>query len=169
VPVTAKLFQRFYERFGDEITNELVDWFNNVDATYRSDLREINELNFGRFDAKVEQRFAESDARTERRFAEFDRNWEKRFSELDAKWEKRFSELDAKWEKRFSELEATLERRFTEIEVRWEKRFAGVEARIGDLRVELHAMKSDLIKWMFLFWTGALIAQAGLIFALLRR
>jgi len=28
-------------------------------ATYRSDLREINELNFARFDAKLEQRLAE--------------------------------------------------------------------------------------------------------------
>jgi hypothetical protein len=30
-----------------------------VDATYRSDLRELNELNFARFDAKLEQRIAE--------------------------------------------------------------------------------------------------------------
>jgi hypothetical protein len=27
-----------------------------VDATYRADLRELDELNFQRFDAKVEQR-----------------------------------------------------------------------------------------------------------------
>ena len=27
-----------------------------VDATYRSDLRALNELNFARFDAKLEQR-----------------------------------------------------------------------------------------------------------------
>jgi hypothetical protein len=31
-----------------------------VDAAYRSDLRELNELNFARFDARLEQRFAES-------------------------------------------------------------------------------------------------------------
>ena len=30
-----------------------------MDATYRSDLRELNELNFARFDAKLEQRLAE--------------------------------------------------------------------------------------------------------------
>ena len=34
VPVTAKLSRKFYERFGDDIANELVDWFNMVDATY---------------------------------------------------------------------------------------------------------------------------------------
>ena len=70
MPVTAKLSKLFYERLGEQVTNELVEWFNSVDATYRSDLREMNEANFARFDAKVEQRFAESDARMERRFAE---------------------------------------------------------------------------------------------------
>ena len=59
MPVTARLSRRFYETFGDEIANELVQWFNQVDATYRGDLREINELNFARFDAKIEQRIAE--------------------------------------------------------------------------------------------------------------
>lgn len=59
MPVTAKLSRKFYEKFGDEITNELVDWFNKVDATYRSELKELNELNFARFDAKLEQRIAE--------------------------------------------------------------------------------------------------------------
>jgi hypothetical protein len=36
-----------------------VDWFNAVDETYRTDLRELNDLNFARFDAKLEQRLAE--------------------------------------------------------------------------------------------------------------
>ena len=59
MPVTARLSRKFYETFGEDVTNELVDWFNSVDATYRADLRELNELNFARFDAKLEQRLAE--------------------------------------------------------------------------------------------------------------
>lgn len=59
MPVTARLSRLFYERLGEQIANELVDWFNSVDATYRSDLRELNEQNFARFDAKLEQRTAE--------------------------------------------------------------------------------------------------------------
>jgi hypothetical protein len=59
VPVTAKLSKRFYDVLGEDIANELVDWFNAVDVTYRTDLRELNELNFARFDAKLEQRLAE--------------------------------------------------------------------------------------------------------------
>jgi len=70
MPVTAKLSREFYERLGENLANELVDWFNAVDATYRADLRELNELNFQRFDAKLEQRLAQMDAKWERRMAE---------------------------------------------------------------------------------------------------
>ncbi len=59
MPVTAKLSRKFYEKLGDDVANELVEWFNAVDATYRADLREFNELNFARFDAKQEQRLAQ--------------------------------------------------------------------------------------------------------------
>ena len=59
MPVTAKLSKRFYEVLGEDVANELVDWFNAVDLSYRTDLRELNELNFARFDAKLEQRLAE--------------------------------------------------------------------------------------------------------------
>jgi len=59
MPVTAKLSRRFYEQFGDEFTNELVEWFNSVDASYQSDLRDLNERNFARFEAKLDQRIAE--------------------------------------------------------------------------------------------------------------
>ena len=69
MPVTAKLSRKFYETFGDEIANELVEWFNQVDATYRRDLERLNELNFQRFDAKLEQRLARQDARWEARLA----------------------------------------------------------------------------------------------------
>jgi hypothetical protein len=67
VPVTARLSKRFYDVLGEDIANELVDWFNAVDLTYRADLRELNELNFARFDAKLEQRLAElrAELRTE--------------------------------------------------------------------------------------------------------
>src|SRR5947207_13357808 len=92
MPVKAKLSRMFYERFGDELTNELVDWFNQVDATYRGELRELNELNFARFDAKLEQRAAELDAKLEQRTAELDAKIEQRTAQLDAKLEQRIAE-----------------------------------------------------------------------------
>jgi hypothetical protein len=59
VPVTARLSKRLYDVLGEDVANELVDWFNTVDLTYRTDLRELNELNYARFEAKLEQRSAE--------------------------------------------------------------------------------------------------------------
>jgi hypothetical protein len=59
MPVTARLSKRFYDVLGEDVANELVDWLNAVDLIYRADLRELNELNFARFDAKLEQRVAE--------------------------------------------------------------------------------------------------------------
>jgi BMFP domain-containing protein YqiC len=110
MPVTAKLSRHFYEQLGDEIANELVDWFNSVDATYRSDLDRLNELNFARFDAKLEQRLAQ----------------------LEMK-------LNTEWGKRFTHIEARIEK-----------------------------VRSDLIKWMFIFWTGTVLALAGFFLAYLK-
>jgi hypothetical protein len=148
MPVTAKLSRRFYEAFGDDIANELVEWFNQVDATYRADLRELNELNFARFDAKLEQRFAESDAKREQRFAESDAKWEQRFAESDAKWEQRFAASDV----RFVEFKA---------EVREQ-----ISALRGELRGGLADQRADLIKWMFVFWAATIVPLGGLIVAL---
>ena len=70
MPVTAKLSKAFYDKLGEGVANELVEWFNSVDATYRSDLRELNELNFARFRAEMEGRFAASDAKLEQLVSE---------------------------------------------------------------------------------------------------
>ena len=70
MPVTAKLSKHFYDVLGEDVANELVDWFNAVDLTYRADLRELNELNFARFDAKLEQRLAELRAELRQEIAE---------------------------------------------------------------------------------------------------
>lgn len=82
MPVTARLSRRFYEKFGDDIVNELVEWLNQVDFAYRSELREQNELNFARFDARLREQ-------NEMNFARFDAKLDQRLAELRAeliKW-----------------------------------------------------------------------------------
>jgi hypothetical protein len=76
----------------------------SVDATYRSDLRELNEINFLRFDAKLEQRAVSIEAK------------------IDG--------LEARLDRRIDVLEERLETRFAVFEERIEKRFAIFEARI---------------------------------------
>jgi hypothetical protein len=70
MPVTARLSKKFYDTLGEDIAQDLVDWFKQVDATYRGDLKELNELNFARFDAKLEQRMTSVEAKLDRQIAE---------------------------------------------------------------------------------------------------
>ncbi|HEY6926452.1 MAG TPA: hypothetical protein VI653_23410 [Steroidobacteraceae bacterium] len=66
----ANLSERFYQKFGHDLVEELVTWLNQMDTAYRTDLRELNELNFARFDAKLEQRVAQLDAKLDQRVVE---------------------------------------------------------------------------------------------------
>lgn len=96
VPVTAKLSRKFYERLGDDIAGELVDWFNAVDASYQTQLREINDLNWERFKAELRAHAAELRAE-------------------------------------MAELRA-------------------------ELRGDISRSHASLVRWMFVFWTGAVAA-----------
>jgi len=104
MPVTATLSRKFYEKFGDDLTNELVNWLNQVDATYRSDLRELNEVNFARFDAKLEQRATQLEAKIDRRTAELEAKIEQRFAEVKAA----MAALESRLEARMSAFEARI-------------------------------------------------------------
>jgi hypothetical protein len=66
-----------------------VDWFNAVDATYKAELKETNELN-------------------------------------------------------------------------WERFKATLHAETSDLRAEVKAMHADMMKWMFIYWSGTVAAIIGM-------
>ncbi len=154
MPVTAKLSRRFYETFGDEIANELVEWFNQVDATYRADLLQINELNFSRFDARLEQRTAQVQAKLEQRM-----------TRVEAKLEQSIARVEAKLEQSIARVEAELEQSIARVEAELEQRIARVEAELGQSIAEARA---DSIKWMFVFWVGTLVPLGGLMLFLVR-
>lgn len=63
MPITAKLSRQFYERLGDQIANELVDWLNIVDSSVRNELNALNERNWLRLHAELNARDARLDAR----------------------------------------------------------------------------------------------------------
>ena len=91
----AKLSREFYDRFGDKVTNELVNCLNSIEASYRAEIKDLFAVHFGRFEEKLERRLAETQA---------------------------------------------------------------------ELRVEIHSVKADLIKWTFVFWAPVALAMIGLYF-----
>ena len=168
MPVTAKLSRRFYDALGDEVANELVAWFNSVDATYRSDLRELNELNFARFDAKLEQRLAGLRADFDGRFAVFEVKVEQRFAQFEAKLEQRVTRLEAMLEQRLAEIEQRLtqfEQRFTQVDARFET----LEARLlGRLEARIEGVRSEMQRWMLASWSSMMLVLIATLFAVLR-
>lgn len=112
MPVTARLSRKFYEALGEDIANELVDWFNAVDLTYRADLRELNELNFARFDAKLEQRIAQSESRLDAKIDGVETRLNARIDRVEAKLNARIdrveAELSAKIDRGLADLRAEL-------------------------------------------------------------
>src|SRR2546423_5492329 len=55
----AKLSREFYERFGDKLTDELVNCLNSIEGSYRAELRDLFDAHFGRFEEKLERRLAD--------------------------------------------------------------------------------------------------------------
>ncbi|MFQ5702641.1 MAG: hypothetical protein ACE5HT_01310 [Gemmatimonadales bacterium] len=127
MPIAAKFSKEFYAKLGHGIADELVDWFNKVDTTYRSEFRELFTVNFARFDAKLEQRLVEIKAELREEMTKLEQRL------VEAKAELR--EEMAKFEQRLVEVTAELRTEF---------------------RSGLAGLESRLIKWMFLFWVGTL-------------
>ncbi len=59
MPVTAKLSREFYDRLGDKVVDELVGLLNDVDATFKAELRNQNDRNFQLSDERLGLRLAE--------------------------------------------------------------------------------------------------------------
>ena len=157
MPVTARLSKLVYDRLGDEIVNEIVDWFNQVDTTYRNGLRELNELNFVRFDAKLEQRITELEARIDKRVGRLEVKLEQEIGRIEAKLDRRVTELEAKFEGRFTGLEARLDQRITMLD-------AKIDRTGAELRESLEKGLKEQVRWQFLAWAALLVPIIGLWF-----
>lgn len=66
MPITAKLSRQFYEKLGDEVTNELVTWLNAVDDSYRQEFRDLFDANFKRLEERMNAFESRVEARLER-------------------------------------------------------------------------------------------------------
>lgn len=134
----CKVVQTVLRHVRRDIANEFVDWFNEVDATYRSEFRGLSQAHFGQFDAKLEQRIGQ----------------------LDAKLEQRVGELHAKIDRHVGELRTRIDQRIAEVkgELRTE-----MQAGFGALAKDLERQRADLLRWMFLYWAGSVVTTAGLV------
>ena len=176
MPVTAKLSRSFYERLGDNVANELVEWFNAVDSTYRADLMHLNDVNFTRFEARLDQRASGVESRLEQRMAELQSRLEQRITGVESRLEQKMVELESRIQQQMVELEARLEQKIVRLEARMDARFVEVETMMhsGFAQVDLKIaransdLKSSLLVWMVGLTVTGLIANAAMIASMAR-
>jgi hypothetical protein len=150
MPVTAKLSRKFYDQFGDEIANELVEWFNKVDETYRTELRELNELNYARFDAKLEQRIAE----------------------LRSTLREEMAGLKSGLRGELADLGSTLRREAAEMGFGLRAEIAALGDKLGEritaLELRVASERVSLIRWMVGLWAAQITVFVGTVLVVLR-
>ncbi|MGH7607713.1 MAG: LA_3696 family protein [Gemmatimonadales bacterium] len=94
MPLTIKLSRRFYDALGEDVANEFVDALNNVDAAYRSELRDTVDQRFSQFETRIE--------------AKLDQRLTSLRADLDIKWTERWTALDAKLDRGMEKLKSEL-------------------------------------------------------------
>ena len=135
----AKLSRKFSESFGDDLNGELVDYLNSVETGYRAELRDLFEAQFGRFEARLDQRSAELTAKFEREVGQLSA----RLTEYNTRSEQRDAELRAEFRQVIAELRGDVR---------------------GEFHKEIGSAKAELIKWTFVFWAPVVLALLGLYF-----
>ncbi len=151
MPVTAKLSSRFYDKLGDDVTNELVTWLNAVDAEFRNELREANDRNWDRFRAELETMSA-------RLTGEFRGGLAELRTELRtglAEGQKGLAVAQAGFGASLADFR-------TEINTSLADFRTEVRTEMSNLRVEIHQESTKQLRWMFLFWVMTVLTIAGL-------
>jgi hypothetical protein len=190
MPVTARLSKAFYDQFGEQVTNELVEWFNLVDLTYHTELRTLNDTNFARFEALLDSRFARADLQLERqlneRFGEFEHRMEKRIDAGDQRsrsFEQRIEQRLGEFEQRSAAFEQRIEKRLGEFEQRTvafeeriEKRFVEIEHRLLGIETGFRLLSEDLrrgqvqqLRWIAGLWMTTMIGLFAMLAMLIRQ
>jgi uncharacterized protein involved in exopolysaccharide biosynthesis len=136
VAIAVKLSREFYERFGNDATNELVGVLNTISLSYRDELREINELNFARFDAKVGERLAE----------------------LRQELKQDVAQLRSELKQDIAQLQAEFRQELVE----FGREFAAVLIEVTSLRADIESLRR-MLKWMFAFWIPSFLVLVGLL------
>ncbi len=153
------------ERLGEGATLGLVDLFERAGRTWKAEVLETAGDRFGRMlaeeSARIRILIAEQGARLEARLEEQGVRFEAKLEAQGARFEQKLAEQGARLEARFAEQDGRLEARFGQQDGRLEAQESRLVARMADLR-------SEVLKWAFLFWVGQVAAIAALLAFMLR-
>ena len=139
--IPARLSRTLHSVLGEEGAEDLVNWMTQVDSN-RSDLRELTI-----WAARADVRFDNIDARLSRVDGQLDGV------------EKGLADLRVEVKDSMGALEARIKDSMGALEARINDSLVGVKDSMGGLEGRINARITDLFKWSFLFWCGAVGIQ----------
>ena len=137
MPITAKLSNKLYEKLGDDVTNELVEWLNLVDTSYRQEFKDLFDANFHRLESEMGGLREHVDSRLQ--------TMEARIAGMEGVMNARLLGLDG----RMVELQGRL--------------IAEMDAKLGSIQVQIGKQKWSLLTWTILMWLGTLGFMAAML------
>lgn len=146
MPVILKPSKELVEQLGDQVTSELVGWLNTMDASQKAELRDMNEQNFVRFDAKLEQRVVELHAK------------------LDAKIDRVGAALDAKIDRVGAALDAKIDRVGVALDAKIDRVDSKIDKTAAELKEVLERRLGEFARWSYLTWAVQAAMILGLYF-----
>jgi hypothetical protein len=138
MPVTPTFSEDFYKRLGHGIAEEFVNWFNQAHTAFRTNLKELNELNYARFEAKLEQRIAELRATLKEELAHMAGTLRQEIAAVETKLSAQIAELDTKLSGRIASVEASGDK------------------KLATLQAEVQSLKT-MVRWLFGFWAASTV------------
>jgi hypothetical protein len=116
----------------------------------------IHELNDHRFENLVTKEFlSEKMSGIDQRFTKLESNIDLRFITFESATNQRFIQNESNIDQRFKDAESFNSQKFTEIK-------ASVDTKIAEA-------KSDLTKWMFIFWASQMTITLGILLLILNK
>ena len=138
-------------RFENLVTKEfLSEKMNEINTRFNS-----LELSFEKKFNILDQRFITFESATNQRFIQNQSNIEQKFSTFQANIDLKFSESQSNVDQRFKDAESFNSQQFTEIK-------ASIDTKIAEA-------KSDLTKWMFIFWASQMTITLGILLLILNK
>ena len=128
--------------------------FNDDDAM--EFVSSIHELNDHRFENLVTKEFlSEKMSGIDQRFTKLESNIDLRFITFESATNQRFNQNQSNIDQRFKDAESFNSQKFTEIK-------ASIDTKIAEA-------KSDLTKWMFIFWASQMTITLSILLLILNK
>jgi DNA polymerase II large subunit len=143
------------DKLGDDGIESLIDLLKESQAEQKEDmlvyLEEKYERRLGKEVGAISVTIAETEKRLDNRITEEIGKVNERLTQEIGKVNERLTEEVGKVNVTIAETEKRLDNRITE--------------EIAGVKTDLANTRADLIKWMFIFWMGQVVALVGILFA----